>query len=116
MEQGSWKNYLSVAGLILSWIVIGFLLTFLFTGKSGLSAVNSLRQRMNILNNENLRLEQENKLLLKQINYRRSSAYLEELSRTELRQVKEHEIIILLPTLTPDNLSENKAVSGGSEN
>ncbi|MBN1878755.1 septum formation initiator family protein [bacterium] len=92
------RNRLSLFGLIAAWIFIGLLILQLVFGPAGLLANRDLRQRIRQTEADIERLQTENERLQKEIEYRRSADYLEELARAELRKVLPGETLVLFPT------------------
>ena len=100
MEPGSWKNKVSLVGLILIWALVAYMLILLFNGESGFRETERISWQIKELKERNRELEIENEKLMNEIEYRRSELYLEELARLELRKIKQGEKALIWPTAT----------------
>lgn len=104
------KDIIHAVALGAAWVAAVLLLIHLLIGPHGLPANRRLEAHLSALEAENRRLEAENERLWEEIRYRQSDVYLEELIRTEFRQVTGDEVMVIFPTPSPTPL----AVSGPS--
>ncbi len=101
IQFSNWKTLLNAGAIVLAWLIFGVLARQFFFGETGYKANQRLEQRITEMNEQIIMLETENERLRNEILYRQSELYLEELARTELRQVFPGETVILIPTATP---------------
>lgn len=107
MKHVSWTIWIFLAGLGTAWIFLGFLICRYVNGPSGLKANRALDARITALETGIKRLERENEALRHEIQYRRSDTYLEELARTEFRQIYPGETMVIFVTPTPGQTGAN---------
>jgi cell division protein FtsB len=101
MKHISWKIWGCLAGLGMAWLFLGWLIYRFAYGPSGLNANRALESRITAIENDLKHLEGENDALRREIQYRRSEHYLEELARTEFRRIYPGETMIIFLTPTP---------------
>ena len=105
MKKLSWKTRISLIGLVVTWLILIGSIYKLINGPTGWRANRALESRIDAIEKDIERLEHENEILRKEIHYRRSKDYREELARTEIKKLYPGETMVFLTTPTPEQIA-----------
>ena len=104
-----WGLLLFSAGILIYLIVTGII------GDKGIPETRRLESELDQLKHDNESLRDENEQLFREVEYRRSDTYLEEIIRTELGYARPGDTVIKWNLETPSNSDRKTDSTSGQE-